>query len=133
MAGLVAYHLVWVTRIEAACRHGALLDRLSRADSVGSARLSFKGTVDGLRHYGPRMARARSQTALRRLRRGLFHAVAKDVVPKRPGRREPRVIKRRPKPFAYLTQLRHPYREIPHRNRWNPGKSKGPASTNPLK
>lgn len=119
LAGLVAYNLVRVTMIEAACRHGAPLDRLS-----------FKGTVDGLRHYGPRMARARSQTALRRLRRGLFHAVAKDLVPKRPGRREPRAIKRRPKPFAYLTQPRHLYREIPHRNRWNPGKSKAPASPN---
>lgn len=37
LAGLVAYNLVRVTMIEAACRHGAPLDRLS-----------FKGTVDGL-------------------------------------------------------------------------------------
>lgn len=119
LAGLVAYNLVRVTMIEAACRHGAPLERLS-----------FKGTVDGLRQYGPRMARARSRTALGRLRRGLFRAVAGDLVPWRPGRREPRATKRRPKPFAYLTQPRHRYRDIPHRNRWNPGKSKAPASPN---
>jgi hypothetical protein len=68
LAGLVAYNLVRVTMIEAASRHGTQLNRLS-----------FKGTVDGLRQYCPRMARARSQTALQRLRRGLFRAVAEAV------------------------------------------------------
>lgn len=119
LAGLVAYNLVRITMIEAARRHGARLDRLS-----------FKGTVDGLRQYCPRMARAQSQTALQRLRRGLFRAVARDVVPLRPGRREPRAIKRRPKPFPYLTRKRHEYREIPHRNRWNAKKSAESTSPN---
>lgn len=119
LAGLVAYNLVRVTMIEAASRHGTQLNRLS-----------FKGTVDGLRQYCPRMARARSQTALQRLRRGLFRAVAEDVVPLRPGRRDPRVIKRRPKPFPYLTLPRREYQEIPHRNRWNPGKHSESASPN---
>ena len=106
LAGLIAYNLIRITMIEASCRHGAELDRLS-----------FKGTVDALRQYCPRMARARSLAALRRLQRGLFSAVAKDVVPLRPGRREPRAVKRRPKPLAYLTKPRRAYREIAHRNR----------------
>lgn len=119
LAGLIAYNLVRLTMIEACRRHGVLLERLS-----------FKGTVDGLRQYCPRMARARTPTALQRLRRALFRAVAKDLVPLRPGRREPRAIKRRPKPFPYLTRARHAYREIPHRSRWSPKKSSRPASSN---
>jgi hypothetical protein len=107
LAGLIAYNLVRITMAEASRRHGADLERLS-----------FKGTVDGVRQYCPRMARARSLTALQRLQRGLFRAVAKDLVPKRPGRQEPRAVKRRPKPFPLLTQPRRQYREIAHRNRW---------------
>ncbi|MFM8421188.1 MAG: transposase, partial [Verrucomicrobiota bacterium] len=116
LAGRVACNLVRATMIEAACRHGARMDRLS-----------LNGTLDGLRHYGLRMAHARSPKALRRLRRGLFNEVARDLLPKRLGRREPRTIKRQPKPCAYLIQPRHLYREIPHRSRWNPVKSKAPA------
>ena len=112
LAALIAYNIVRITMIEASRRHRTDLDRLS-----------FKGTVDGLRQYCPRMARARSLTALRRLERGLLRAVAKDLVPRRPGRREPRAVKRRPKPLAYLTKPRRAYRDIPHRNRRKSGNS----------
>jgi hypothetical protein len=119
LAGLVAYNVVRVMMAEAARRH-----------DVDPARLSFKGTVDGLRQYCPRMVQARSATALRRLERGLFRAVARDPVPLRPGRREPRAVKRRPKPFPLLTQPRRQYREISHRSRWNPRKSGDSHQTN---
>ncbi len=107
MAGLIAYNMVRITMVEAARRHGAALERLS-----------FKGTIDAVRQYCPRMARARSLTTLRRLRRGLYRSVAADLVPRRPGRREPRAVKRRPKPFACLTAPRRECREKLHRNRW---------------
>ena len=42
--------------------------------------------------------------------------LAGDLVPDRPGRREPRAVKRRPKPYSWLTQPRHQFIEIPHRN-----------------
>lgn len=118
LAGLIAYNLVRLTMIEATRRHGADLDRLS-----------FKGTVDGLRQYCPRMARARSATALNRLRRALFRAVAKDAVPLRAGRQEPRAVKRRPKPFARLTKHRRAYRETAHRSRYKSAKSRGKGSS----
>lgn len=112
LAALIAYNLVRMTMIEASRRHGANLGRLS-----------FKGTVDALRQYCPRMVRAGSRTALKRLEQGLFRAVAKDVVPLRPGRREPRAVKRRPKPLAILNKPRREYRDIPHRSRRKSGNS----------
>ena len=119
LAGLIAYNLVRMTMIEASCRHGADLERLS-----------FKGTVDGLRQYCPRMARARSLTALRRLQRGLFRAVAKDLVPRRPGRKEPRAAKRRPKPFPMLIQPRKQYPRIALRSRLKSRNSGASGSSN---
>ncbi|MEI7837158.1 MAG: IS4 family transposase [Planctomycetota bacterium] len=120
LAALIAYNLVRITMIEASRRHHAEVERLS-----------FKGTVDAVRQYSPRMARARSMNGLQRLRAGLFRAVAKDRVPLRPGRREPRAVKRRPKPFPQLTVPRHEYREMPHRNRWKRGmrRTKAVSST----
>jgi len=43
-----------------------------------------------------------------------YQALADDLLPQRPGRREPRALKRRPKPYPLLTCHRHHYREIPH-------------------
>jgi hypothetical protein len=48
----------------------------------------------------------------------LLETMAKDLVPERPGRREPRAVKRRPKPFPKLNQPRHKFKEIAHAN-WN--------------
>ncbi len=37
--------------------------------------------------------------------------------------REPRVLKRRPKPYALLNKPRHQYQETPHRSRWHSRRS----------
>lgn len=47
-----------------------------------------------------------------------LRVLAADLVPDRPGRREPRAVKRRPNPFPLLTKPRHQYREISHRSRY---------------
>ena len=47
--------------------------------------------------------------------------LARDQVPERPGRREPRAVKRRPKPYPLLTRPRRRYREIVHHNRYRKG------------
>ena len=44
--------------------------------------------------------------------------IAEDEVPLRPGRREPRAVKRRPKPYGLLTCHRTKYRETDHRSKW---------------
>ena len=45
-------------------------------------------------------------------------ALAGDLVPERPGRREPRAVKRRPKPYPVLTKPRNQFVEIPHRSKY---------------
>ncbi len=119
LAALIAYNVVRVMTIEASRRQRADLQRMG-----------FKGMVDALRQYCPRMARARSLNALQRLQRGLFRAVAKDLLPLRPGRKEPRAIKRRPKPYPLLTKPRRQYREIAHGNRWKAKNSEESHSSN---
>jgi hypothetical protein len=59
-------------------------------------------------------------------KRSIFvRVIAADLVPDRPGRWEPRAVKRRPKPYSLLTRHRSRFREIPHRNRyWEGGPSK---------
>src|SRR5712664_2257532 len=46
------------------------------------------------------------------------------LVPERPGRREPRAVKRRPKPCAWLTKPRHNFKDAQHRNRYWKNKPK---------
>jgi hypothetical protein len=55
----------------------------------------------------------------RRLITSLIETIAATVVTQRPGRREPRCLKRRPKPYALLTAPRHEMIEIPHRGRYH--------------
>jgi hypothetical protein len=70
-------------------------------------RLSFKGTVDALRQYIAAMAQARSQKMRNQLWQDLLLNLVRDLVPHRPGRHEPRAVKRRPKRFALLNKPRH--------------------------
>lgn len=86
-------------------------------------RISFKGSVDAVRQYSPLLAQARAQKKQKRLMINLLKTLALDLVPERPGRREPRALKRRPKPYPLLTQAatalpRNPSSEqIPKRRR----------------
>ena len=84
---------------------------------VAIKRLSFKGTVDGVRQFSVAIAQARSRRKQKELLELLLKTIAKDAVPERPGRREPRAVKRRPKPFPNLNQPRHKFKDISHANR----------------
>ena len=103
----IAYNLIRCLMIQA-----------SRAYEVDVQRLSFKGTVDGVRQFSVAIAQARSRKKQKELIDKLLQTIAADIVPDRPGRREPRAVKRRPKPCAYLTQPRHKYKDSQHRNRY---------------
>jgi len=104
---LIAYNLIRALMTEASSIHEVPLDRIS-----------FKGTVDATRQYSIAIAQARSQKKQRELIAELLAVLAKDELPDRPGRREPRAIKRRPKPFPLLNKHRHQYKDIAHRNRY---------------
>jgi hypothetical protein len=80
-----------------------------------SQRLSFKGTLDTLRHW----AVALYAVELRPRKKNNFlaqmlHAIAVDPVPERANRSEPRAIKRRPKEYPFLTRPRKEMKTISH-------------------
>ena len=114
LAGLIAHNLIRCVMAEAARVYEAQLERLS-----------FKGTVDAVRQYSAVLAQARTQKMRRDLWQDLLHGLARDLVPLRPGRSEPRAVKRRPKPFPLLNRPRRQFVELPHRNcRWKGGPRK---------
>src|SRR5262249_31787534 len=94
-----------------------LIAQAASAHDVCRTRISFKGAVDAARSFHQAMRLARSARQARQLQRRLLEILARDLVPIRPGRYEPRAIKRTPTPFSFLTKPRHRYREIPHRGK----------------
>jgi hypothetical protein len=105
----------------------ALMAEAGALYEVPLERLSFKGTVDSAREYSIAIAQARSQKQQRELVTDLLEVIAADPLPDRPGRSEPRAVKRRPKPYPLLNKHRRCFKEIPHRNRhWknNPRKAR---------
>ena len=103
----IGYNLIRCLMVEA----GALND-------VPMERLSFKGTVDSVRQFSVAIAQARSRKKQKQLIAQLLEIIARDQVPDRPGRCEPRAVKRRPKPFPLLNRPRAEFKDIPHRNRY---------------
>ncbi len=79
--------------------------------------ISFKGAVDAARQFSNAIAQARSKKKRSELVADLLRILAKDEVPDRPERVEPRAVKRRQKPYPLLNKPRHQYKEIAHRNR----------------
>jgi hypothetical protein len=102
----MVHNLVRRLMLEAARRHRVPLERVS-----------FAGSLAGARRYGEALLQARSQRQRQALLNELFAALAADLVPDRPGRREPRAVKRRPKPYPLLTRHRHKFRDVEHRDR----------------
>lgn len=81
--------------------------------------VSFKASIQALRQWEPQFhRRAADVCEQRRLLGSLRAAIAARQIVPRPGRREPRCLKRRPKTFALLTAPRHQMSEIPHRGRY---------------
>jgi len=95
-----------------------LMLRASQQYEADIQRLSFKGTVDSVRQFSVAIAQARSGKKQKQLIDKLLQTIAADSVPERPGRREPRAVKRRPKPCAWLTRPRHKFKDSQHRNRY---------------
>jgi hypothetical protein len=107
LAYLVAHNLVRCVMAEAAL-----------ARQVELERLSFKGAIDALRQFTRAMAQATSQKKRNQLWHDLLRILAEDQVPWRPGRREPRALKRRPKPFPFLTKPRHRFKDHVLYRKW---------------
>jgi hypothetical protein len=81
--------------------------------------VSFKGSLQALRNWEPHLNQAKVSKAERfRLISDLYDAMTNTPIRQRPGRSEPRCLKRRPKTYQLLTSPRHEMKEIPHRNRY---------------
>jgi len=94
-----------------------LIAQAANTHSVCRTRISFKGAVDAARSFYQAMRLARSARKANRLYCRLLEILARDQVPWRPGRCEPRAVKRRPKPYCWLTKPRHTFKEVPHRSK----------------
>jgi hypothetical protein len=108
---LIAHNLVRCLMAQAVARYPVDLERVS-----------FKGSLDALRQYSAAIAQARNQKMRRLLGEDLLLNLARDLVPIKPDRREPRAVKRRPKPYPLLNQPRHLFVEISHRDRYWKGR-----------
>jgi hypothetical protein len=113
LAGLVAHNLMRCVMAEAATRHEVELERVS-----------FKGTVDAVRQYSQVIGQARNRKLRRQLWEDLLLNLARDLVPYRPNRIEPRAVKRRPKPYPLLNQPRRRFVEISHRSGYWKGRTR---------
>lgn len=106
---LIAYNGIRYLMVEAATRAGKPVRRIS-----------FKGSVQALRQWEPYLNQTKiDQQEQQRLIRLLYQSIADDIVTERPGRSEPRAVKRRPKPFQLLTAPRHLMVVTPHRGKSN--------------
>jgi hypothetical protein len=97
---LIAHNLIRCLMAQAAAAQPAALDRLS-----------FKGSLDALRHFAQAMAHARTRKKRRELWAQLLHTLAADLVPERPGRREPRAVKRKKNKYPRLNVPRRLFRD----------------------
>lgn len=101
---LIAYNLVRLAMLKTAIAHHVPIERLS-----------FTGTLHTIDEWLPaQSAGARARATWKELMRHL----ASDLVPERPGRREPRATKRRQGTYAILTAPRHVYKELLHKGRY---------------
>ena len=83
-------------------------------------RQSFKGTVDTLRAWRETLAAPGHASQREDVLLDMLLLCALDQLPHRPGRHQPRAVKRRPKPYQLLTRHRRLFTESPSRQ--NKGK-----------
>jgi hypothetical protein len=104
LAGLIAHNLLRCVMAEAARTHATPLERVS-----------FKGALDALRQFHHALCQTRCARRKKELWAMLLLTLARDLVPERPGRREPRAVKRQPK-YPHLSHPRRQLRDRPRRS-----------------
>jgi hypothetical protein len=81
--------------------------------------VSFKGSLQALRSWEAHLNQVQISTMERyRLVSDLYAAMTNVPIRQRPGRSEPRCVKRRPKNYQRMTAPRHEIKVIPHRNQY---------------
>jgi hypothetical protein len=98
-AHLLGYNLIRTLMWDAAVHH-----------EFSPLRLSFKGAMQGMMALWPFSAAVNRRRDLTVFYDALLRAIATHKVPHRPNRYEPRVRKRRPKSYPFMTKPRHQLR-----------------------
>lgn len=81
--------------------------------------ISFKGCLQALRSWEPHLNQVGLSKRERcRIISDLYKSISESCLFQRPGRREPRCLKRRPKPYQLLSKPRHEMVEIQHRSKY---------------
>ena len=96
-----------------------MMAQAAQAGRVSQDRMSFKGTLDGFRQFSVGAAQIRGPGKKKKVKdlwRQFLEIVASDQVPLRPGRQEPRAVKKRSK-YAVLNKPRRAFRERWSRNK----------------
>jgi len=103
----IAYNVIRYIMQSASIRHNKPL-----------ARISFKGSLDTLRHWAPLLDADRNfPRKQRELLFQMLQIIASDPLPERPTRSEPRAKKRRSKNYQLLNKPRKSIGHLPRRNR----------------
>jgi Transposase DDE domain len=87
-----------------------LMWRAAEEHSTDVRRLSHAGTMQRIAAVLPHLQHCRTTAAQAVMMRRLLNWIAADTLPDRPGRFEPRCVKRRPKQYTFLTKSRRSYR-----------------------
>ncbi len=96
-----------------------LMQKAARERGLCPHRLSFKGANATIRQWAPLLAAAALDDQRHAtMTAALLDAIARDTVPLRPNRTEPRAKKRRPKNYQLLTKPRRQFKECPHRSKY---------------
>jgi len=102
---LLAHNLIRLLIIQAVQTHRVAIERIS-----------FKGSIDALRQFTQAICQAPSKRKRRQLWEELLRALAADLLPDRPGRREPRAIKRIKHRYPRLDCSRRKFKDHPKRH-----------------
>jgi hypothetical protein len=102
----IAYNIIRSLIYEASLETGLAIEHFS-----------FKGTLDTLRTWEAQFRWQESPAVISRIRGELIDVVARDRLPRRPWRNEPRAVKRRPKSYQLLTSPRHEMTVSPSRKK----------------
>jgi hypothetical protein len=107
----------------------ALMQKAAHLHDLPLERLSFKGSLDTLRHWAAAIhASSKTPRKQAELINRMLALIAADALPHRPGRSEPRARKRRPKNYQLLTEPRHQMKVIPHREKYRAPRPKSALS-----
>jgi len=96
-----------------------LMYEAAEAADIAVRLISFKGSLQAIRNWEPQLNHDKlSKTERSRMLNDLYGTVTGLPLKQRPGRREPRCLKRRLKNYQLLTKPRHEMKEMEHRSRY---------------